>query len=267
MNEKHNYRDEENSRPDIYMGPTSASPAQEAKAQQPEGFTFNTAQFIIGLVLCFIWFNSGWSYMLYLTLVVIIHELGHVIVGKSFGCVITEMQVFLLAFVSYKPKVRPGSSSWRNITWSLGMLPLGGFTVFKTRGHHEWPHASASSPYLSDKPAWQRLLVSAGGVAFNFATFLLLYILSPHLPAAWSTICWPIMSLSLIFAVLNILPVYPLDGGAIIFAIYEIITGKKPPQKFVNICGIVGFVLIVLFFWVFPQWIHGIMDKVFDVFF
>lgn len=35
-------------------------------------------------------------------IVVLIHELGHVIMGKSFGCNIKEMQMFFLPFISYK---------------------------------------------------------------------------------------------------------------------------------------------------------------------
>ena len=66
---------------------------------------------------------------------------------------------------------------------------------------------------------------------------------------------------------LNILPVYPLDGGAIIFAFYEMVTGKKPSEKFVTICGMVGFIIIILFFWVFPKWVYGILGRVLSVFF
>ena len=78
---------------------------------------------------------------------------------------------------------------------------------------------------------------------------------------------WPLISLSLFLAVLNILPIYPLDGGAIVFALYEIITGKKPSPKFTQACGWIGFIFIVLFFWVFPEWLDGILGSVFRTFF
>ena len=252
MNEMHNYRDEEDSRPEIYTGPAQANEGPEEEEQR-EGFTFHWVQLLIGAAICYYWFYESWTFMLTLAVVVIIHELGHVIVGKSFGCVIKEMQVFLLCFVSYKPKQVPGGSSWRDITWSLGTLPLGGFTMF--------------DDHIGDKPAWQRLLISSGGVLLNFATFLLLYSMLPYMPSGWEDMCWPIMILSLMLAVLNILPVYPLDGGAIIFAFYEMVTGKKPSEKFVTICGMVGFIIIILFFWVFPKWIYGILGRVLSVFF
>ena len=125
----------------------------------------------------------------------------------------------------------------------------------------------AESPYIDDKPAWQRLLISAGGVLFNFATFLIMYFVEPMIPFGWHANWWRLMSFSLILAVLNILPVYPLDGGSIIFSCYEMATGRKPSSQFVNACDMIGFILIILFFWVFPEWVHGILDLVFGVFF
>ena len=79
----------------------------------------------------------------------------------------------------------------------------------------------------------------------------------------WNDSLWPLASLSLIVAVLNILPIYPLDGGAIVFALFEMITGKKPSPKFTQACSWIGFIFIVLFFWVFPEWMDGILDMVF----
>ncbi len=246
----------------------------EAQASS-DGLSFHWVQLLIGAALCYYWFYEGWISMLLLAIVVIIHELGHVMAGKAFGCFIEEMQVFLLCFVSYKPKRVAGGSWWRNITWSLGALPLGGFTVFKTRPEEDAGAAglvldgrqAADSPYIDDKPAWQRLLISAGGVLFNLATFFIMYLAYPFISCSWEPFWWSLMSMSLILAVLNILPVYPLDGGAIIFACYEMLTGRKPSTTFVNTCGMIGFVLIILFFWVFPDWIGGILQDVFKVFF
>ena len=233
------------------------------------GLTVNWIHLLIGGALCYFWLFENWAFLLSLAVVVLIHELGHVVMGRFFGCVIKEMQVFILCFLSYKPLPVAGRRSWRNITWSLGTLPLGGFTTFMTRpaGYPVTPSDTATSPYLDDKPARQRLLIAAGGVIFNFATFIALYIAMPHLSDTANTALWDTMMVSLIFAVLNILPVYPLDGGSIIFACYEMITGRKPSKQFISTCGIIGMVFILLFFWIFPQWMHSILDRVFNVFF
>lgn len=266
----------------------SASPlaGPQDDEEQHEGFSFKWVNLLIGAAVCLWWFQGSdglsvnWSFYLYLAVVVVIHELGHVIAGKSFGCLIKEMQVFFLPFVSYKSKHHPGGSSWRDIKWSLGTLPLGGVTIFKSRvsdddndsdslgfGSPGWERTSAASPYIEDKPAWQRLLISAAGVLFNIATFLILYVAMPYMSLDWNDFFWPLVSLSLIVAVLNILPIYPLDGGAIVFALFEIITGKKPSPGFTQACGWIGFILIVLFFWVFPEWLDSILDSVFRKFF
>lgn len=249
----------------------------ETTPDSNEGFTFHWGKLIIGAAICYFWLFESWLFILSLAIVVIIHELGHVIVGKYFGCVIEEMQVFLLNFVSYKPKQVENGGAWRNIKWSLGILPLGGFTIFKRKPEFSMDDSeqyvidngqSTGSPYIEEKPAWQQLLISAGGVLFNFFTFLVIYLLLSYLPYGWYeyNFCATIMLLSLTLAVLNILPIYPLDGGAIIFSFYEMITGKKPSQSFVNVCGIVGFVIIILFFWIFPDWISSLMEHIYDLF-
>lgn len=50
--------------------------------------------------------------------------------------------------------------------------------------------------------------------------------------------------LSVILAFMNLLPIPGLDGGYVLFIIYEIITGKKPSEKFMEISVTVGMVLL-----------------------
>ncbi|WP_341837551.1 RIP metalloprotease RseP [Chitinophaga pollutisoli] len=50
--------------------------------------------------------------------------------------------------------------------------------------------------------------------------------------------------LSIILAFMNILPIPALDGGHVLFLIYEIITGRKPSEKFMEYAQIVGMVLL-----------------------
>ena len=251
-----------------------------------EGLTFKWFNLVLGVALFLALseggglFTDDWSFYIYLSIVVCIHELGHVSFGRLFGCHIKEMQVFFLPFVSYKPQQTPGGSSWRDITWSLGTLPLGGFTVFKSRETKEEGDVDgmdatnpamdleyAHSPYIEDKPAWQRLLISAAGVLFNFATFFIFYYVFQDIYFEYYDAFRMLAILSLLLALLNILPVYPLDGGAIVFALYEIVTGEKPSTAFTNVCAWIGFIFIILFFWVFPDWLGGIIHYVLDLFY
>ncbi len=51
--------------------------------------------------------------------------------------------------------------------------------------------------------------------------------------------------LSLMLAFLNILPIPALDGGHVSFLLYEMITGRKPGEKFLEYAQIVGMVLLL----------------------
>jgi regulator of sigma E protease len=51
--------------------------------------------------------------------------------------------------------------------------------------------------------------------------------------------------LSLILAIMNILPIPALDGGHVTFLLYEIVTGRKPGDKFLEYAQIVGMIIIL----------------------
>ena len=51
--------------------------------------------------------------------------------------------------------------------------------------------------------------------------------------------------LSLILGFMNLLPIPALDGGHVMFLLYEIVTGRKPSDKFMEYATIAGFVLII----------------------
>ena len=60
----------------------------------------------------------------------------------------------------------------------------------------------------------------------------------------WYSFLSIIAMLSIMLAVMNLLPIPALDGGHIIFTIYEIITGRKPSDNFLYIAQIIGMILI-----------------------
>ena len=51
--------------------------------------------------------------------------------------------------------------------------------------------------------------------------------------------------LSLILAFMNLLPIPALDGGHVMFLLFEIVSGRKPSDKFMEYATIVGFVLVI----------------------
>jgi regulator of sigma E protease len=66
-------------------------------------------------------------------------------------------------------------------------------------------------------------------------------------PSSWSwETFWNITALlSIMLAVMNLLPIPALDGGHVVFLLYEIISGKKPSDKFLENAQMVGFVLLI----------------------
>ena len=66
-------------------------------------------------------------------------------------------------------------------------------------------------------------------------------------PSTWSwETFWSITALlSIMLGVMNLLPIPALDGGHVMFLLYEIISGKKPSDKFLENAQIVGFVLLI----------------------
>jgi len=65
-------------------------------------------------------------------------------------------------------------------------------------------------------------------------------------PSAWDwESFWNLTAfLSIILAVMNILPIPALDGGHVLFLLYEIVTGRKPSDKFLEYAQIAGMVLL-----------------------
>tara|TARA_B100000949_G_C14132703_1_gene387316 strand:- start:155 stop:832 length:678 start_codon:yes stop_codon:yes gene_type:complete len=51
--------------------------------------------------------------------------------------------------------------------------------------------------------------------------------------------------ISIILAFMNILPIPALDGGHVMFLLYEMVTGRKPNDKFMEIAQMVGFFILI----------------------
>ena len=66
-------------------------------------------------------------------------------------------------------------------------------------------------------------------------------------PATWNwRVFWSITAfLSIILAFMNILPIPALDGGHIMFLIYEMIAGKPPSENFLTRAQMVGMILLL----------------------
>ncbi|MEO9571106.1 MAG: RIP metalloprotease RseP [Polaribacter sp.] len=66
-------------------------------------------------------------------------------------------------------------------------------------------------------------------------------------PSEWSAQSfWNITAfLSIMLGFMNLLPIPALDGGHVVFTLWEMITGKKPGDKFLEYAQVVGFILLI----------------------
>lgn len=67
-------------------------------------------------------------------------------------------------------------------------------------------------------------------------------------PPVWDwMLFWKMTAfLSIILAFMNILPIPALDGGHVLFLIYEMVTGRAPSEKFLLWAEYVGFTILIL---------------------
>ena len=61
----------------------------------------------------------------------------------------------------------------------------------------------------------------------------------------WNQFLVILAMLSIMLGVLNLLPIPALDGGHMVFCLYEIISGRKPSDKFLTVMQMIGFVLLL----------------------
>lgn len=61
----------------------------------------------------------------------------------------------------------------------------------------------------------------------------------------WHQFMYLLALLSIMLGVMNLIPIPGLDGGHILFTLYEMITGRKPSEKFLYIAQLIGMALLL----------------------
>ena len=66
-------------------------------------------------------------------------------------------------------------------------------------------------------------------------------------PSEWNWLAfWHTTALiSIMLAFMNILPIPALDGGHVVFLLYEMVTGRKPNDKVMEYAQMVGFFILI----------------------
>ena len=111
------------------------------------------------------------------SVLILFHELGHFTFAKLFGIRVDKFYLFFDAGGKALLRFKPKNS---DTEYGIGWLPLGGYCKIAGMIDESMDTGQLKSepkPWeMRSHPAWQRLLVMAGGVLFNFILAIIIYI-------------------------------------------------------------------------------------------
>lgn len=107
-----------------------------------------------------------------LSILVGLHELGHLLAAKAFGMRVEKYSI------GFPPKI--WGKQFGETEYSIGAIPLGGFVKISGMIDESLDTESMSAepePWeFRAKPAWQRLIVMMGGIIVNVITGIVIFI-------------------------------------------------------------------------------------------
>lgn len=118
-------------------------------------------------------------FLIVLSVLVLIHEVGHFVTARLFGVKADEFGYGfpprILGFVKEKGRWKRVSArdhgSYKNTIWSLNWLPLGGFVRIKG----EQADGQNDADSFHTQPAWVRVIILAAGVSLNWILAAVLF--------------------------------------------------------------------------------------------
>ncbi|QEE48623.1 RIP metalloprotease RseP [Flavobacterium alkalisoli] len=114
------------------------------------------------------------QFLLSLSLLIVLHELGHFIPAKLFKTKVEKFYLFFdIKYSLFKKKIG-------ETVYGIGWLPLGGYVKIAgmiDESMDKEQMAEEPKPWeFRSKPAWQRLIIMLGGVTVNFILAIVIYI-------------------------------------------------------------------------------------------
>lgn len=111
--------------------------------------------------------------ILSLSILVILHEFGHYITARWFGCRVEKFYLFFDPWFSlFKKKVG-------DTEYGIGWLPLGGYVKISGMIDESMDTEAMKQPAQAwefrSKPAWQRLIIMLGGIIMNVIVAIIVY--------------------------------------------------------------------------------------------
>jgi regulator of sigma E protease len=118
-------------------------------------------------------------FLLVISVLVFVHELGHFLVAKHFG---VGVKSFAIGFPPTLWKVKKGETEYK-----INAIPMGGYVslVGELSGDEE-DAGFKKTQYMNLKPWWQRLCILLAGVAMNFLFAAVVLVILSLLKYGWS---------------------------------------------------------------------------------
>jgi regulator of sigma E protease len=117
---------------------------------------------------------KGAQLILSLSILVVLHELGHFIPARLFG---TRVEKFYLFF---DPWFSLWKRNWKGTEFGIGWIPFGGYVKISGMVDESMDKEQMAKPpepwEFRSKPAWQRLIIMVGGVTVNLLLGMAIYI-------------------------------------------------------------------------------------------
>jgi len=115
------------------------------------------------------------QFLLSLSLLIILHEMGHFIPAKLFKTRVEKFYLFFdYKFSLFKKKIG-------ETVYGIGWIPLGGYVKISGMIDESMDKEQMAQPpkpwEFRSKPAWQRLIIMLGGVTVNFVLGIFIYIM------------------------------------------------------------------------------------------
>ena len=115
------------------------------------------------------------QFLLSLSLLIVLHELGHFIPAKLFKTRVEKFYLFFdYKFSIFKKKIG-------DTVYGIGWIPLGGYVKISGMIDESMDKEQMAQPpqpwEFRSKPAWQRLIIMLGGVTVNFILGIFIYIM------------------------------------------------------------------------------------------
>lgn len=116
---------------------------------------------------------KGAQLILSLSILVVLHELGHFLPARYFG---TRVEKFYLFF---DPWFSLWKTKWKGTEFGIGWIPFGGYVKISGMVDESMDKEQMAKPpepwEFRSKPAWQRLIIMVGGVTVNLILGFALY--------------------------------------------------------------------------------------------